>query len=69
MEVSDWIIYYNEARGRYTCVEEGSPSADIIGYKMKKVVHGTRAQAMREAKKIELADGITGIFHNNYTYK
>lgn len=70
MEVKDWIIYYREAWGRFTYTdgtpkkwEHFKPDETVA-----KVFHGTEEEAAAEAKRVELAHGITGPFSNHYSY-
>jgi len=68
--VKDWIIYYRESHGRYEYTDgkykkwEHFYPGDIVA----KTIHGTEEEAAAEAKRVELAAGITGPFSNKYSY-
>lgn len=66
---ADWIIFYDESKGRYGCVPVGSRAANYVRAKVIAGFYGTQNEAVLETKRIEKEAGITGIFPNTYSYK
>jgi hypothetical protein len=69
MKECEWIIFYDEQRGRFACLPTGSKAANKIRGRMTKTFFGTEKDAISEAVRLERNAGITGIFPNKYTYK
>ena len=69
MQRCDWIIFYDEAKGRYNFLPVGSKEARFVLWKVTKGFYGTYSEAKAEAKRLERAAGITGRFPNKHSYQ
>ena len=69
MRRCDWIIFYDEAKGRYNFLPVGSKEARFTIWKVTKGFYGTYAEAKAETRRLERAAGITGKFQNIYSYR
>ena len=69
-DMDDWIIYYRESHGRYehTPAQLRKGQHFYPGDIVIKEIRGTEEEAKAEAKREELAAGITGPFNNQYSY-
>lgn len=68
MRPCEWIIYYNEAKGRFACIPVGSKAASFIPGKVAKGFYGTESEAIAETIRVERKAGITGLFSNAMSY-